>query len=90
MKLTPADAQALQDDTTARGVWLLWFVTNADLEYPGRLVARAHTADHQGGAYLPGALIADSLDKLRALLPKGLTRRDRTSMLPPDVLETWD
>jgi len=27
---------------------------------------------------------------LRAMLPAGLTRRDRTSLLPPDVLETWD
>jgi len=39
---------------------------------------------------LPGALVANTLDELRAMLPAGLTRRDRTSLLPPDVLETWD
>jgi hypothetical protein len=68
---------------------LLWLVTDADLEYPGRFVARAHTADHQGGTYLPGALVAESLDDLRQQIPKGLTRRDRTSVDPPEVLETW-
>jgi hypothetical protein len=65
-------------------------VTDADLEHPGRFIARAHTADHHGGTYLPGALVADTLDELREQLPNGLTRRDRTSVEPPKVLETWD
>jgi hypothetical protein len=30
------------------------------------------------------------LAELRAMLPTDLTRRDRTSASPPDVLETWD
>jgi hypothetical protein len=63
--LTPANAQALQDAARARGKWLLWLVTNADLEHPDRFVARAHTADHHGGTYLPGALVADTLAELR-------------------------
>ena len=33
---------------------------------------------------------ADSLEQLRSMLPYGLTRRDRTSIMPLDVLETWD
>ena len=45
---------------------------------PGRFVARAHTAAH-GGAWLPDVLAADTLDTLRAMLPRGLTRHD------PDV-----
>jgi hypothetical protein len=63
--LTPAEAQTLQDDAVARGTWLLWLVTDADLEHPGMFVARAHTADHYGGAYLPGALVAGTLVELR-------------------------
>lgn len=88
--MTPVDAQALQDDATARGTWLAWVVTDTDLEHPCRLVARAHTADHHGGVYLPGALVADTLEELRAQLPAGLTRHDRTSMDPPDVVEVWE
>ena len=88
--MTPADAQALQDDATARGTWPAWVLSGADLEYPGQLVARAHTADHTGGVYLPGALVADTLDDLRAMLPAGLTRHGRTSVDPPDVVEVWD
>jgi hypothetical protein len=88
--MTSAEAQAFQDDATERWTWLAWVVTNADLEHPGRFVARAHTADHQGGRYLPGALVDDTLEELRAILPTGLGRRDRTSLDPPDVLEVWD
>lgn len=88
--MTLADAQALQDDATARGTWLAWVVTNADLEHPGKFTARAHTADHHGGRYLPGALVADTLEKLRAMLPAGLKRHGRTSVDPPDVVEVWE
>ena len=88
--MTPTDAQALQDDATARDTWLAWVVSNADLEHPGRLVARAHTADHAGDVYLPVALVADTLEELRAMLPAGLTRHGRTSVDPPDVVEVWD
>lgn len=87
--MTSAEAQALQDDATARGTWLAWVVTDTDLEYPGRLVARAHTADNRGGAYLPGALVADTLEKLRAMLPTELEHHGRTSLDPPDVIEVW-
>lgn len=88
--MTPAEAQALQDDATGRGTWLAWVVSNSDVDYPGRLTARAHTADHHGGVYLPGVLVASTLDDLRAMLPDRLTRHGRTSVDPPDVVEVWD
>ena len=88
--MTAADAQALHDDATERGTWLAWVVTAADLEHPGRFTARAHTADHHGGVYLPGALVADTLDRLRAMLPGGLECHGRTSVNPPDVVEVWE
>lgn len=88
--MTPAEAQAMQDEAAAHGRWLTWLLTGADLEHPGRTTARAYVADHHGGSMLPGALVADTLDALRAMLPAGLTRRDRTSALPPDVIESWE
>ena len=88
--MTPADAQALQDDATTRGTWLAWVVTDADLEHSGKFTARAHTADHHGGVYLPGALVADTLEALHAMLPSGLKRHGRTSVDPPEVVEVWD
>lgn len=72
--MTPATAQALQDKAAARGTRLVWVIRIADLERPGRVVARAHTSDQ----YLPGALVADTLTELHAQLPAGLTRRDST------------
>jgi len=88
--VTPADAQALHDDAAARGKWLVWTLTDTDIEYPGRYVARAHEADHTGVKLLPGVLVARTLAELRTMLPAGLTQQGPTSMLPPDVVETWD
>jgi hypothetical protein len=88
--LNPIDAQALQDDAVARDTWLVWLVSTNDLEHPGKVTARTRTANHQGGTTQPGALVANTLNELRAMLPTGLTRRGRTSALPPDVIETWD
>jgi hypothetical protein len=80
----------LQDDATARGIWLTRFISNADPAHPGKVTAKAHTADHTGGVYLPGAIIADVLDEIRAQMPTGLRRRDRAPIDPPGIVETWD
>ncbi len=89
MALTAAAAQVMHNDAAARGKWLVGTLTDIDLEYPGRYVGRAHEADHNGGKLLPGALVARNLAELRAMLPTGLTQHERTSMVPPDVIETW-
>jgi len=88
--MTPADAQRIQDQARAAGCWLMWFVSTSDPEHPGKAVAWAITADPTGGTLAPGLLVADTLDELRAMLPAGLTRRERTAVMPELVLETWD
>jgi len=88
--LTPADAQAMHDDAAVRGKWLTWALSATDTEHPGKYVVRAYEANHQGGTLLPGVLIADTLDELRAMLPANLTQTDQTSALPPDMIEVWD
>lgn len=69
---------------------LIWFISDVDPAHPGTITARAHTADPTGGVYLPGALIADTLSEMRALMPSGLRRRDRAPVDPPGIIETWD
>jgi len=34
--------------------------------------------------------LADTLEELRAMLPPGLTRWERASVMSPEVLEVWD
>jgi len=85
--LTAAEAQRLQDDARVSGRWLMWFVS---YELTGRVTARAVTADQHGGKRLPGELVADTLPELRAMLPAGLTRWERTSVMSLEVLEVWD
>lgn len=48
------------------------------------------TTDYDASAPMPDDLRADTLDGLRAMLPAGLTRRDRTMILLANVVETWD
>lgn len=65
----------------------MWFVT---ADPSGRFAARAIVADHSGGHQVGEDLHADTLNELRAMLPAGLTRRDRSMMMARDVVETWD
>ena len=88
--MTPTEAQEAQDDAWRAGRWLMWFVSTSQPDYPGKAVAWARVADPQGGLLVPGLLVADTLDELRAMLPLGLMRRDRTAVMPESVLETWD
>ena len=85
--MTAREAQARQDEVRARKEWLTWFVGPAA---GGAVMARAHTADFQGGVFLPGGLVAPTLDELRQMMPGGLVREDRSAWDPPEVIETWE
>ena len=52
--------------------------------FPGRHVARAHTANHHSGAWLPGTLVAGTLKALVAMMPSRL-RRPRAAIDPPGM-----
>ena len=84
--MTPAEAQRLQDEAQARGRWLMWFVAVS----AGKARAWALMADPQGGRRVPGEMVADTLDELRAMLPLGLKRDKPTELMPPEVVEVWD
>ena len=64
----------------------MWFVSVSE----GKARGWAIVADAHGGVRLPGELVADTLDQLRAMLPVGLTRTDRSAVMGPEVLEVWD
>jgi len=64
----------------------MWFVAMSG----GRVTARAVMADQHGGTRLPGELVADTLEELRAMLPPGLVRWERTSVMSSEVVEVWD
>ena len=84
--LTPAEAQRLQDEARAAGRWITWFVAVTD----GHARAWAVMAGPPGGIRLPDELVANTLDELRARLPTGLMRWERTAMMSAEVVEVWD
>jgi len=91
--LTRRDAQTLQDNAADRGVQLAWLVSEADPDHPDQFTARAHTLDYQGGKYLPGALVAETLAELHAQMPAGLTVTQRMpwqDFIPDGIVEMWD
>ena len=86
-ELTPGDAQAMQDQRKVGA----WFVTACDPRHPGKLVARPHTCEHDGGKFLSSVLVSDTLENLRARLPAGVTRRrELYCVMPPGAFEVWD
>jgi len=64
----------------------MWFIGHR----AGRAVAWAVIADQHGGTRVPGELQAHTLEQLRAMLPAGLRRWQRASMMPSEVVEVWD
>lgn len=90
MRLTAADAQTTHDDAAARGKWLVWTLTDTALQHPGKVVAHTHEADQRGGKLLPGALVANTLVEVHAMLPTGLVRLDLTLALPRDVIDVCE
>ena len=85
--MTADEVQDLHNRIAAADGYVMWFVSNPA---PDRFIARAMGADFQGGHQEGDDLAADTLDALRAMLPAGLTRWDRTMMMVRDVVETWD
>ncbi len=88
--MTRDEAQALHRSAAERGRYLMWFVSTADPDHPGRAVAWAIIADVAGGTRQPGYLVAATIDELHAVLPAGLTRWERTPFMPADVVEAWE
>lgn len=85
-QLSPDEAQAMQD----AGSVAAWVLTGCDPRYPGKLVARAHSATHEGGQFLAAVLVADTLEALRAQLPHGVSQHDVNSgSMPAGVIELW-
>ena len=84
--MTAEEAQALHARITAANGWVMWFVVGWPF---GAFAAQAIVADPGSGHQEGTDLIAGTLAELRAMLPAGLTRWERT-MMPRDVVETWD
>ena len=85
--MTAQEAQILQTRITAAQGWVMWFIVS---QPSGQFAARAIIADPGGGHQEGADLIAGTIEDLRTMLPPGLTRRDRSMMMPADVVETWD
>lgn len=63
----------------------LWTVCDSPIDLPGRFVARKWVLDQP-----TNELVQDkTLDGLRAKLPRGLTRLERSPQDDPKILETW-
>jgi len=68
-QLSPDEAQAMHD---ASG-FTAWVLTGCDPRFPGNLVARANSTTPEGGQLLGAVLVADTLEALRAQLPRGVS-----------------
>jgi hypothetical protein len=88
--MTPAEAAAIHARASANHGLVMWFVTLTDPAHPGRAVAYAIKGDTSGGHRLPGELVADTIEAVRAMLPAGLTRHNLSAYDPVGTVEAWD
>jgi hypothetical protein len=83
-------AQKLHAAAQRAGALVIWLVSDADPEYPGKVVARPHTADSHGRVFLAGALVAGTLDELHVMMPVGLRAHPREVFHLPEIVEAWE
>jgi hypothetical protein len=88
--MTPAEAAALHAEASNNHGLVMWFITLTDPAQPGRAVAYAIEASNSGGHRLPGELVADTIEVVRAMLPAGLTRHNLSAYDPVGTVEAWD
>ena len=63
----------------------LWTVYKHPRDYPDKFVARKFVLDKPTSEIL----IGNTLEEIRTLLPKGLTRMERDENDKPVIVETW-
>jgi hypothetical protein len=68
---------------------VIWCLYEHPSDYPQQWVARACLLDCSSARPVRNALLADSLEELRGLLPRGLYRVDREPLDDPCLREVW-
>ena len=63
----------------------LWTIYKYPRDYPDKFVARKFVLDKPTSEIL----IGNTLEEIRTLLPKGLTRMERDENDKPVIVETW-
>jgi hypothetical protein len=63
----------------------VWIVYDSPSDFPGRFVARRFELNRP----TTDVLTADTLEALRAQLPAGLIRLERTQHDQPHIVEVW-
>lgn len=85
--LTVAEADAFHRYIVAAGELLIWTVYAYPTDYPDRYVARPYGA--VVGHPLKVVLVADALDDLRGMIPRGLVALTRNTKDDPCIVESW-
>jgi hypothetical protein len=67
----------------------IWTVYRHPRDYPDKFVARKSLATTPEPTHTNDMFVADNLDEVRALLPKGLHRLPRVAEDDPVIVEVW-
>ncbi len=67
----------------------MWVVYNNPADYPGKWVVRLYLIGRGGAGVPAGAVVADTLEGVRAAIPPGLQRLERHAADDPVVYEVW-
>ena len=87
--LTQDQAEAVHHDGYARGFMVMWTVTWNTRDYPRKAAVRPQYIGKGGVHMLQAVLLADSLDEVRAQLPHGLMKLERSPYDDARIVEIW-
>ncbi|TMQ14145.1 MAG: hypothetical protein E6J90_27310 [Deltaproteobacteria bacterium] len=66
-----------------------WTIYCSPRDYPGQFVARKFLATAPAPTATSDVFVAESLEEVRALLPRGLVRFARSELDDSRIVETW-
>ena len=85
--LTPEEADNFQAEAQAADELLIWTVYLHPIDYPGQCIARPHGSKID--VPFKVVLRADTIEQLRASIPRGLICLGRDPDDDPKIVESW-
>jgi hypothetical protein len=89
IEIDPRYAQMVHLSAASLGQLLIWTIYDHPADYPDWYVARPSIIRPKTAGPLPMHLMAKDLETLRAMLPDGLARLNRSEGDDPCIIEVW-
>ena len=69
--------------------WIIWTIYERPSDFPDKFVLRSWEVEADSPAPMTASVMADTIDEIRNLLPRGLVCLAGCTHHDPRIVETW-